>query len=135
MKLLIAAGETVADLTEVPAGVGTLIDAATEILVMSPSLTSRLHWLTGDTSRARHIADDRLAVVLGHLEARGVPASGSRGDELPRTAFADAVMQFAPDHILIGLRSADHRGWQERGLLDHLVDHFRLPITVFAVDA
>ena len=135
MKLLIAAGETAADPTELPAGVGTLLDTATEILVMSPSLTSRLNWLTGDTSRARHIADERLAVVLGHLEARGVSAAGARGDELPRTAFADAVRQFAPDHILIGLRSADHRGWQERGLLDHLVDHFRLPITVFALDA
>lgn len=135
MKLLIAAGETVADPTELPAGVGTLVDTATEILVMSPSLTSRLDWLAGDTSRARHIADDRLASVLGHLEIRGASASGVRGDELPRTAFADAVLQFAPDHILIGLRSADHRGWQEHGLLDHLVDRFRLPITVFAVDA
>jgi hypothetical protein len=91
--------------------------------------------LTGDISRARHLADDRLAAVLGQLDARGLPASGTRGDELPRTAFADAVLQFAPDHILIGLRSADHRGWQEHGLLDHIVDRFGLPVTVFAVDA
>jgi hypothetical protein len=135
VKLLIAVGETVANLAELPAGVDTLVDTATEILVMSPSLTSRLHWLTGDVSRARHLADDRLAAVLDQLGARGVAASGARGDELPRTAFADAVLQFSPDHILIGLRPVDRRGWQESGLLDHIVDRFGLPVTVFAVDA
>jgi hypothetical protein len=56
-----------------------------------------------------------------------------RGDELPRTAFADAILQFAPDHILIALRAEAHRRWQERGLLDHLVDRFRLPVTVFVI--
>lgn len=135
MKLLIAAGDTVSELHEVPVGVRSLVDTASEILVMSPSLTGRLHWLTGDTTRARHVADDRLEAVLGQLQAEGVAASGVRGDELPRTAFADAVLQFAPDHILVGLRAAARRGWQERGLLDHLVDRFQIPVTVFVIDA
>ena len=135
VRLLIAAGETASDLSELPDGVRSLVDAASEILVMSPSLTGRLNWLTGDNARARRLADDRLEAVLGQLETEGVAASGMRGDELPRTAFADAVLQFAPDHILIGLRSGAHRGWQERGLLDHLVDRFRLPLTVFVLDA
>ena len=135
MKLLIAAGDTESQLSELPGGVQSLIEAASEILVMSPSLTGRLHWLTGDNAQARHVADDRLETVLGQLIAEDVAATGVRGDELPRTAFADAVRQFAPDHILIGLRAAAHRGWQERGLLDHLVDGFRLPITVFVIDA
>jgi hypothetical protein len=135
VKLLIAAGEAVSDHSDVPVGVRSVVDAASEILVMSPSLTGRLHWLTGDNARARQVADERLEAVLGQLETEGVAASGVRGDELPRTAFADAIREFAPDHILIALRAAAHRGWQERGLLDHLVDHFRLPVTVFVIDA
>jgi hypothetical protein len=133
--LLIAAGDSVSEFSDLPVGVRSLVEGASEIVVMSPSLTGRLHWLTGDNSRARHVADDRLETVLGQLENEGVEASGVRGDEVPRTAFSDAIRQFAPDHILIALRGATHRGWQDRGLLDHLVRHFGLPVTVFVIDA
>jgi hypothetical protein len=131
MKLLIAAGETVSDSSELPAGVRLLIDGASEILVMSPTLVDRLAWLTGDVDRARRIADERLATVLGQLGSEGHSASGVRGDELPGTSFADAILQFSPDHVLIGLRAPDRSGWQERGLLEHLLGRFGLPLTVF----
>lgn len=134
MKLLIAAGEAVSELSGLPAGIRSLVDAASEILVMSPSLTGRLEWLTSATSRAREIADERLDIILGQLDADGVVATGVRGDDLPKTAFADAVLQFAPDHIVVGLRRSAHRGWQERGLLGHLVDEYGIPVTVFVVD-
>ena len=49
-----------------------------------------------------------------------------------RLAFEDAIRDFAPDHLLIGLR-AGHSGWQERGLLDRLQERFGLPMTVFAL--
>ena len=37
VKLLIAAGETVSELSELPVGVRSLVEAASEILVMSPA--------------------------------------------------------------------------------------------------
>jgi hypothetical protein len=32
---------------------------------------------------------------------------------------------------LIGLRREDRSGWQERGLLDRILERFELPMTVF----
>jgi hypothetical protein len=134
-RLLIATGEAAASEHELPALVRTLIESASELLVMTPTLISRLQWLASDTDRARFEADERLSTVLGHVEALA-PEAGVRGrigDETPLTAFSDAIRDFLPDHILIALRSSDHSGWQERGLLDQIRE-FGIPITVFELD-
>jgi hypothetical protein len=134
-RLLIAAGGPAASEEELPRLVRALIESASEVLVMTPMLVNRLQWLASDTDRARYEADERLATVLGHVETL-VPEAGIRGrvgDDTPFTAFADAVREFLPDHILIALRSSDHSGWQERGLLDQIRE-FGIPITVFELD-
>jgi hypothetical protein len=134
-RLLIATGEAAASENELPPLVRALIDNASEVLVMTPLLISRLRWLASDTDRARYEADERLSAVLGHLDTLAPEAkvSGRIGDDTPFTAFADAVREFRPDHILIALRSSDHSGWQERGLLDQIRE-FGIPITVFELD-
>ena len=132
-RLLVATGAAVADVDEPPPLVRGLLDAASDVLVITPILPSGLQWLVSDTDRARHEADERLNVVLGHMEALGVPAEGLVGDETPLTAFDDAVRAFRPDHILIALRAAEHAGWQERGLVDEVRARFRIPITVFEI--
>ena len=132
-RLLVATGAAVADIDELPPLVRGLIDAASEVLVITPILPGGLQWLVSDTDRARHEADERLRTVLGHIEALDVRAEGRVGDETPLTAFDDAVAEFRPDHILIALRSSEHAGWQERGLLDKVRERVRLPITVFEI--
>ncbi len=134
-RLLIATGEATASEDELPRLVRALIENASELLVMTPMLITRLQWLASDTDRARYEADERLSTVLGHIETLAPEAgiSGRIGDDTPFTAFADAIRQFLPDHILIALRSSDHSGWQERGLLDQLRE-FGIPITVFELD-
>ena len=136
MRLLIATGEAAADVDELPPHISTLIQSASEILVITPILVSRLRWLASDTDRARYEADERLGVVLGHLEALAPDArtQAQIGDETPLTAFEDAIRAFRPDHILIALRSADHDAWQERGLIDALRSTFHIPTTVFEID-
>ena len=134
-RLLIATGDVAADIDELPPLVLALIEAASEIVVMTPVLVTRLAWLASDTDRARFEADERLAAVLGHLETlvRDAAVHGRVGDDTPFTAFADAIRDSPPDHILIALRSSDHSGWQERGLLDQIRE-FGIPITVFELD-
>ena len=132
-RLLVATGAAVGDVDELPPLVRGLLDAASDVLVITPILPGGLQWLVSDTDRARHEADERLNVVLGHMEARGVPAEGRVGDETPLTAFDDAVRDFRPDHILIALRGAENAGWQERGLVDQVRARFRLPLTVFEI--
>jgi hypothetical protein len=94
-------------------------------------LPGRWEWLSSATDVAREEADERLRTVLGQLEEIGADAKGAVGADDPLLAFEDAIRDFAPHHILIGLRSHEHTGWQERGLLDRVLERFRLPITVF----
>ena len=132
-RLLIAAGQAATDREELPATVRELISAADEILVIAPTLPSRFEWLASASDRARDQADERLQAVLGQvseMEESGSPRGTVAADD-PLLAFDDAIAAFTPDHILIGLRSVEHSGWQERGLLDQLIERFSIPITVF----
>ena len=133
-RLLVVADAAFADVTELPPGVRAIIHEAGEVYVVTPSLPGRLDWLASQLNPSRHIADERLDTVLGQLRSIGARASGSTGDDSTLTAFADAVAEFQPDHILIGLRSPEHANWQERGLVKHVRKRFGLPVTTFAID-
>jgi len=132
-RLLIAAGVAADGADALPFGVRELIDAADEVLVMTPALPTRFEWLASATDRARAQADERLEAVLGHVEALGTQASGAVGADDPLLAFEDALAEFQADHILVGLRPPDHASWQERGLLDELLRRFGVPVTVFSL--
>jgi hypothetical protein len=133
-KLLVAAGEAVADTEEIPFGVRELIDVAEEILVITPTLPQRFAWLASATDRAREQADARLQAVLGQIEEVGSTAAGEVGSDDPLEAIADGVRTFGPDHLLIALRAGQKAGWQEKGLLDRIQERFALPMTVFTVN-
>jgi hypothetical protein len=83
----------------------------------------------------RHLADERLDAVLGHMRSVGAPASGAHNRGSVLTVIADAVEDFRPDHMLLALRSSEHANWQERGLEDRLEKRFGLPLTSYAVDS
>jgi hypothetical protein len=134
-RLLIVAGATAASADELPPAVRALIEGASEVLVVSPILTSVLHLWTNDTDRAREQADERLATVLGNVEEiSDADARGVVGDEVPLTAFDDAVRVYRPDHILIGLRSGASADWQEPHLVEKVRARFELPVTVVEID-
>jgi hypothetical protein len=133
-RLLVIADAAVADVAELPPRVRAVIDAADEVYVVTPSLPGRLAWLASELNKSRHAADERLDAVLGHMHSIGARASGTTGDDSTLTAFADAIADFQPDHILVGLRSSEHANWQERGLIEHVKERFGLPLTTFAID-
>jgi hypothetical protein len=131
LRLLIAAGEAASGPEDIPPSIRSLIETADDILAVAPTLPGRWEWLSSATDKRREQADERLHAVLGHLEEMGVEAKGTVGADDPLVAFEDAIRQFSPDHILIALRSEQPAGWQERGLLDQVLERFGLPITVF----
>ena len=133
VRLLVAAGGTASGPEELPIGVRELVEAADEVLVVTPALPGRFEWLTSATDAAREQADERLRTVLGQLEELGVEGRGELGSDDPLEAFADAIRGFHPDHLLIALRAKERAGWQERGLLDRIQERFSLPMTVFSV--
>jgi hypothetical protein len=132
-RLLIAAGESVSSSDELPFGIRALLDAADEILVITPTLPTRFEWLASATDQAQEQADERLQTVLGQLADLDSETEGAVGADDPLLAFEDAIREFAPDHLLIALRGDEASGWQEKGLLDQLRQRFRLPLTAFPV--
>jgi hypothetical protein len=135
VRLLIVTGGTVSNLGDLPQAIRALVESASDVFVVTPSLPSRLQWLASDTDGSSRRADARLNAVLSQLGSIDVEAAGQIGADDPLTAFDDAIREFAPDHILVGLRSADQAGWQERGLLDSVMAHFHLPTTVFEINS
>jgi nucleotide-binding universal stress UspA family protein len=133
-RLLFVADAAVADVDELPRTVRAIIDDAAEVYVVTPTLPGRLRWLTDEVDQLRHVADERLDTVLGHMDSLGADASGSAGRGSVLTVVADAIAKVAPDHILLALRSPRHANWQERGLIEHIEKRFGLPMTTYAVD-
>src|SRR4051794_20829397 len=133
-RLLFVSDAAVADVDELPPVVRAIIDAATEAYVLTPTLPGRLAWLADDVDRFRHYADERLDTVLSHMHAIGADAGGAAARGSVVTVIADAVAAFEPDHILIALHVSEHANWQERRLIEHVENRFRLPVTTFAVD-
>src|SRR3954471_13294910 len=119
-RLLFVSDAAVADVDALPPAVCAMIDAAIEVNVLTPTLPGRLAWLADEVDRCRHVADERLDTVLGHMHSIGAKASGLAGRGSVLTVIADAVAEFTPDHILIALRSSEHANWQERRLIDHV---------------
>src|SRR3954467_8829808 len=133
-RLLFVADAAVSDADELPPAVRAIIDAATEVNVLTPTLPGRLAWLADEVDRFRHYADERFDTVLGHMHAIGADARGAAARGSVVTVIADAVRAFEPDHILIALHVSEHANWQERRLIEHVENRFRLPVTTFAVD-
>ncbi len=133
-RLLVLAGAALADLGDLPPSIRALIDEADEVFVLTPTLPSRMQWLVSDIDQAHQAADERLDAVLGQLREADVRAAGAVGDDSPFTAVADRVRSFAPDHILVAVRSGEHAGWQERGLAERIERTTHLPLTVFEID-
>jgi hypothetical protein len=133
-RLLMVADSAVAEVDELPPRVRGLVAEAAQVYVVTPSLPGRLAWLADDIDQPRHRADERLNTVLRHMRTIGFQVRGRRGDDTLLVAFDDAVAEFQPDHILIGLLSADHAYWQERGLIQHVRERFGLPLTCYVID-
>ena len=133
-KLLVAVGAVAGDLDDVPDSVRWLIDGADEIMVVAPALPSRWKWLASDTDKTVERADERLRSVLSHLDDHAVVRAEVGADD-PLLAFTDSAREFPPDHILVAMRPGDRADWQERGLVDSLLETFGVPLTVFQVDS
>jgi nucleotide-binding universal stress UspA family protein len=133
-RLLFIADAAVADMDELPSAVRAVIDAATELYVVTPTLPGRLAWLADDVDRFRHIADKRLDTVLDHMRAIGAHVTGVAARGSVMRVISDAVEEFRPDHILIALRGPEHANWQERKLIARVEERFGLPVTTYSVD-
>ena len=62
------------------------------------------------------------------------PVGGTRLLVVTGAAAADVDVLPAFVRQLIALRAGDHAAWQERKLVDRVIERFGLPTTVFELD-
>jgi hypothetical protein len=105
-----------------------------EILVVTPSLTSAVkHWLS-DVDEAIEAARQRQADSVRAIEALGLRARGEVGDSDPNVAIEDALRSFPAEEVIISTHPPDRSRWLERGVVRRARDEVDLPVTHVVVD-
>lgn len=105
-----------------------------EILVVTPALTSAVkHWLS-DVDDAIEAASERRADSVRAIEALGLTARGEVGDSDPNVAIEDALRSFPADEVIISTHPPQRSRWLERGVVDRARRDVDLPVTHVVVD-
>jgi hypothetical protein len=134
LRVLIVTDAVASDPTSLPPIIRYLIETASDRFIVSPRLTNPFEWLESDIDKATAQAEERLRTVLAHFESGRAPLDGAVGDETLRLAIEDAMNDFKPDHLIIGIRTHLHDSWQERHLIENVRHRFHVPLTVFEID-
>ena len=95
-----------------------------EVLVVAPSLSSRVRFWVSDIDPARRRAQARLTRSLPGLGGRGLEVTGSIGDSEPLQAIADGLRVFPADEIVLVTHAAEEAHWVEHGLAEKAREHF-----------
>lgn len=105
-----------------------------EILVVTPAITSQVkHWVS-DTDEAYVDADQRRAESVRAIQATGLEARGEVGDSDPNVAIEDAVRTFAADEVIVSTHPPERSRWLERGVVERTRQELDLPVTHVVVD-
>jgi hypothetical protein len=105
-----------------------------EILVVTPALTSAVkHWLS-DVDEAIEAASERRADSVRAIEALELTARGEVGDSDPNVAIEDALRSFPADEVIISTHPPQRSRWLERGVVDRARRDVDLPVTHVVVD-
>jgi hypothetical protein len=135
-RVLVVTNEPLAEANEVPEAIRPLLDAAEDIYVVAPTLTTWLQWVATDVDGARVSADERLRTVFEHMRAGGLKPHGAVGAEDQVLAIADALADFDADLIVLRLHApgSGHENWREHRIAERVRSHFGLPTVVFFFD-
>jgi hypothetical protein len=102
---------------------------STEIFVLCPVLDTPVEHWAGGSDADRATAREFLHSLLDQLNATGIEASGSVGENEPLVAIEDALRRFPADEILIATHPFDELGWLEHGIVAKIRARSDLPIT------
>jgi hypothetical protein len=104
-------------------------EPSTEIFVLCPVLDTPVEHWAGGSDADRATAREFLHSLLDQLNATGIEATGSVGENEPLVAIEDALRRFPADEILIATHPFDERGWLEHGIVAKIRARSELPIT------
>jgi hypothetical protein len=107
---------------------------SSEILVVTPAITSQVkHWVS-DVDEALAEAERRREESVRVIQAVGLGARGEVGDSDPNVAIEDALRTFPADEVIISTHPPHRSRWLERGVVDRAREEVDLPITHVVVD-
>lgn len=127
-RILVVADETVVD-DVLPEDVRKRVKEGDDVVVVFPSLNSRLrHWMS-DEDKARAETERRREVSIEKFEEAGVKATGEVGDPDPVQALDDALRKYGADEVIIAPRRRRPTHWLERNIVGRLRGVRNLPKT------
>jgi hypothetical protein len=104
-----------------------------EVDVLTPVLTSRLHYGVSDIDRELEDARVRLERSLSWTRAQGITARGKVGDSSVATAIEDELRDFGADEVILVTHPGGRETWQEHEELERLRRELDVPVTQIAV--
>lgn len=133
-RILVVANETVAGQALRERIASQASGYETDVLVVCPSLNTRLrHWFS-DVDKAMAVASDRLEESLAALARLGITAEGRIGDSDPVQAIDDAMRTFEADEIIISTHPPGRSNWLEKRVVERARERFGGRITHVIVD-
>ncbi|MBI2690533.1 MAG: hypothetical protein HYX29_01110 [Solirubrobacterales bacterium] len=105
----------------------------TEVLVVAPTLNSRLRHLFSDIDSAVREAELRLCECVDRLRVRGVDATGLVGDADPLQAIEDLLRTFPADELIISTHAPEHSHWLAHDIVARARGRFELPTSHITV--
>jgi hypothetical protein len=127
-RILVVADETVVD-DVLPDDVRQRVKQGDDVVVVFPSLNSRLrHWMS-DEDKARAETERRREVSVKKFEEAGVKATGEVGDPDPVQALDDALRKYGADEVIIAPRRRRPTHWLEKNIVARLRSIRNLPKT------
>jgi len=105
------------------------VASATELHVVAPIVTSRVHYVTSDVDSELAEARRRLGDAVAWCESQGLTVTGKVGD--PMSAFAvieDELRLFGADEIIISTYPRGRSNWLEAGIVERLREELDIPV-------
>lgn len=107
----------------------------TEVDILAPVLTSRLHYTVSDIDSALADARARLSRSLAWADQHGIVARGEVGDPNPTTAMEDELRDFGADEVIVVTHPQERETRQEQAELERLRRELDVPVTRVIVGA
>jgi hypothetical protein len=105
----------------------------TEVDILVPVLTSRLHYGVSDVDRELEDARVCLERSLAWAREQGIAVHGEVGDPSVSSAIEGELRDFGADEVIVVTHPGEHQTWQEREELERLRRELDVPVTQVVV--
>ena len=104
-----------------------------ELRIVTPILTSRVHYIASDIDSELREARSRLSEALDWARAEGVSASGVVGDPNVALGAIEDELRSGADEVIVSTHPPGQSNWLETGIVERLHEELDIPVTHLVV--